>query len=70
MDKTLEISSVFPTLRENKIILATIFLTTIKFKYLQQILKGFNKSESSTENYKIIYSYYKIIVTATTYVNY
>jgi len=47
-------------LRENEIVLATIFLTTMKFKYLQ-VLQS-NKNESNTE-------YYKNIVTAT-YVNY
>jgi len=29
-------------------------LTTIKFKYLQLILKSFNKNENSTKNYKNI----------------
>jgi len=50
----------FYTLRENEIVLATIFLTTMKFKYLQVLS---NKIKSSTE-------YYKNIITATTYVNY
>jgi len=51
----------FYTLRENKIVLATIFLTTMKFKYLQLVLQN-NKIKSS--------EYYKNIITATTYVNY
>jgi len=39
-----------------------IFLTTMKFKYLQLVLQS-NRNENSTE-------YYKNTVTATTYVNY
>lgn len=52
----------YTTLRENEIVLATINLTTLKFKYLELIFQS-NKNESSIE-------YYKYIVTATKYVNY
>jgi len=52
----------FYTLIKNEIVLATIFLTTMKFKYLQLVLQS-NKIKSSIE-------YYENIITATTYVNY